>query len=1266
MAKKIKWTKQQGRAIGEWGRDVFVTASAGTGKTAVLSGRCVSIAAKRGVCPDVWSQLVLTFTDMAAEEMRSRIAEQLRVAMAASEDGEERGHLRRQLLLLGGADISTIHSFCKRLITEYFYEVGLDPSFGVLDADESRLLKMESLEKTVDRAWEQENLAQGLGELLGRRDLRVNEGFLSQIVEISDYLDGVVNRDSWYERARALAEEANPFDGDTGKEQKRMVARRIEAAVDRIRRAQRLYRQSGTGRWAQSWDREFVQPLSECLEVLKKGDWERFVGLLSEVKPPKSNKPDAMDGAAVEVIRVNAETAKKELKGLWQLAILNPEYLDRIGGAVGLQTMVMLELVKRFEQFYGEAKGAINCLDFADLQRYAVKLLCAGFDEEGRAVPSETAKALRGRYKYIFVDEYQDINAVQQTILDMLSEGGNVFGVGDAKQSIYAWRGARPAIFLERVDGAVVEPVSSNEGLRVDLNVNFRSDSRILEFVNAVFSKVMTKELCHIEYDESAQLRAGEQNSESAGDGDKIVEVHILDERGRQEEQEEAEGNEDDDLAEGTYSGRQRQAALIAQRIRRMVGADTPARDMPGQAGRAEFQIFDKGEQRYRDVEYRDIVILMRSVARKVDFVEVLRLAGLPVSCEATAGYFEATEISDMLCLLCVLDNPRRDIELAAVLRSPLFGITDTELAKIRLHKRKVTSQQTEVRSGEERRGFYECVVDYSEAREDSGLAEKLRGVLERIEGWRTEARRGKLADLIWRVYRETGYLSFVCALPSGMGRRANLLKLHERAIQFEGFASSGGVASLSRFINFVEKLVELGQDWSAAGPETAAGNTVRVLSVHKSKGLEFPVVFLADLNNRFNMADARGECLVDDEYGLGLKVIDDEAGARFSSPGFEVIAEKRRDTSLAEEMRILYVAMTRARERLVLVGAQKAKRCREILCNGLLSVGRIAEWQLRSCKSHFEWVLYGLSDSSELAEMFETGLGGKGDGDKLFCAKLYGEGEERRLNSYIEKIRKSKAKRAGKRKVKAGKGMRGAKLPAGLKERLGWRYGYGDAAVLPAKRSVTQWTHRDDEFVQRDYSRVLERRPRALSEGVVEDSAQGRLVGTATHLVLSKLELTERISEDAVRAVLEEKVGEGAITASVGRCVDVGAIVGFFESDVGRVALDKSNTVFREWSFTFAVPASEWLSETGTVAVGDDETIIVQGIIDMLIEIAEGVLIVDFKTDAVDADEVAERAQVYKRQLELYGRAAGAILKQNVAGKWLYFLGPGCAVEIE
>ncbi len=1248
MADKINWTDQQQRAIAEQGRDVFVTASAGTGKTAVLSGRCVSIAARPDVCPDIWSVLVLTFTDMAAEEMRSRIAEQLRVAMAASRVPAERQHLRRQLLLLGGADISTIHSFCRRLIAESFYEVGLDPGVGVLDADESRLLKAEALEKTVDWAWRQGDLEQGLTELLGGRDLRVNEGFTSKVIEVSNYLDGVVHRQGWFGRARVLAEELNPFDGDIGKEQKRIIARKIEASVDRIRCAQQLYRQSGTGNWAQNWDREFAQPLSECLEVLKKGDWEHFTDLLSKVKPPRNNKPDAMDGVGVEIIRASAETAKKELKEYWQLAVLNLEYLDKLARAVGLQTRVMIKLVEQFDRFYAQAKERIGCLDFADLQQYAAKLLCAGFDEQGGTVASPTAKALRGRYRYIFVDEYQDINAVQQLILDMLSSGGNVFGVGDVKQSIYSWRGARPGIFLERIDGAVAKPAKSDDGLRVDLNVNFRSDERILDFVNVVFSKVMTEGLCGIEYDESARLRAGEAEGRTTSDGDKVVELHILDEQVRETEAEEQEQDDaDGDVSQGSYSGRQRQAALIAQRIREIVSGK-------------EFQILDKQTGRRRDVEYSDIVILMRSVAKKVDFVEVLRLAGLAVNCEATAGYFEATEISDMLCLLKVLDNPRRDIELAAVLRSPLFGVSDTQLAKIRLWRR----------AADELKSFFECVVDYSEGQEDSELAGKLREVLERLEGWRTEARRGKLADLIWRVYRQTGYLSFVCALPSGAGRRANLLKLYERAIQFEGFASSGGVPSLTRFIDFVEKLVELRRDWSAAEPESAGGNAVRVMSVHKSKGLEFGVVFLPDLNSRFNLAVARGDCLVDERFGLGLKVIDDQTDGRFDSLAQQVISERRRDESLAEEMRILYVAMTRARDRLILIGAEKGKRCRQVLCEGLLAGKKVAEWQLRSCGSHLDWLLYGLSDSSELHKLFETALQGSAESDKLFRAILYGRRRLDGLNNFIEQLRMTRATRAVKGRPESANKPRMLKLLEDLKARMSRRYDFADATVLPAKRSVTQWTHTGDEYVRRDYSAALQRRPKVVTARRAARGVDARLVGTACHLVIAELDLAGAVGEKAVRELLTNLVGNRTLTPAVAERVDVAAIAAFFESELGKVVLDKDNTVYREWPFTFTVPAAQWRQreqeqKSTSAKTGDDETIIVQGIIDMLIKTEKGLLIVDFKTDAVGAGEVEVRAEVYRGQLGLYVRAAEAILKKKVVGAWLYFLHCGRLFQV-
>jgi ATP-dependent helicase/nuclease subunit A len=378
-----------------------------------------------------------------------------------------------------------------------------------------------------------------------------------------------------------------------------------------------------------------------------------------------------------------------------------------------------------------------------------------------------------------------------------------------------------------------------------------------------------------------------------------------------------------------------------------------------------------------RDVEYRDIVILMRSLARKAnDYVQVLRLAGVPVSCEATAGYFEATEISDCLALLKVLDNPQRDIELAAVLRSPFFKISDTELAKIRIRSK----------TGEHKKNFYSCVVEYCNNGRDVKLIAKLKEILVVIEQWRTIARRGNLADLIWQIYRQTGFLSFVSALPNGQARRANLLKLHDRAIQFEGFAGSAGNLSLSRFVDFIAKLQEVGQDWAPAEPDAAAGNAVRILSVHKSKGLEFPVVFLAELDSQFNKRDIYGDFLADADDTLGLQIIDRKSNSKLRSLAHQVIAEHKLSTIMAEEMRILYVATTRARDRLILSACEKQKHCRDLVCNGFLSgTEPVPDWQLRRCRSPLDWILYGLSDMKDLHEAFETGLARETADNDLF-----------------------------------------------------------------------------------------------------------------------------------------------------------------------------------------------------------------------------------------------------------------------------------------
>jgi ATP-dependent helicase/nuclease subunit A len=1233
--KKINWTTQQSRAIEEHRRDVFVSASAGTGKTAVLSGSCVDVVKNASACPDVWSVLVVTFTDMAAEQMRSRIAQQLNSAIEAGKEPALRQHLRRQLILLGAADVSTIHSFCKRLITEHFYKLDLDPTFGIIDADEAKLLKAEVLEKTIDYGWKQSNLADALRQLFNRRDLRTNEGFPARIIEISDFLDGVVSRDDWLARAQMLAESTNPFATDIAESQKQIVAEQLQNAVSRLHCALKIYQEHNPeGQWAARCRDDYITPVQR----INRGDWNSTATEIIEFQKPKVYDPKDVSPALGELIGKMVRTALDSVKELKDLAILNPDYLNKFAGAVNRQTMVLVELVRQFDRFYTQAKKAINCLDFADLEHYALRLLTTKKSSDEKLAPSETALALRQKYKYVFVDECQDINHVQQAILDMVSSPGNVFAVGDPKQSIYRWRGARPEIFLEHLKRASLQPTAGDLGLRVDLNVNFRSLKPILDFVNLVFGRIMTASFTSIDYDASAHLQPAPGNADAAITSP-AVELHILDKAQTGDDQQEEEQN---GQSAQPFTGRQLQAAMIAQRIKQMVGNDA----------------LNKQTGSSRPIEYRDIVILMRSLAGKNDFVETLRLSGIPVSCEATAGYFEATEITDMLSLLKVLDNPRRDIELAAVLRCPFFGFTDSQLAKIRLWGKKDNRKLC----------FYDCALGCSQSADDRELADKLTTAIAALENWRTVARRGRLAELIWHIYRKSGFLSFVCALPDGLARRANLLKLHDRAIQFEGFAGSSGVPSLTRFIEFIEKLLAAGQDWAPAEPESAAGNAVRILSVHKSKGLEFPVVFVADLDNQFSKKDSKQDCLVDEQSTLGLRVIDADGNSRLDSLAYQVIEQHARRNSLAEEMRILYVAMTRAMDRLVLVGCKDKKSCQNILAASLLFGDQpIPHWHLETCRSHLDWILCALSSHPLLHQAFQIAPPTRASNDNLFHVQLYTQPELVQLSALVQHA----ALKTQNSKLNTKKSAHDL---AQLKQSLNWCYPFGHAPLLPAKRTVTQWTHRNDEFAKLDYSMSLGRMPKVILSA---EKIDGRNIGTATHLVISLLDLNKPITTESITRLIDKLLAEGAIIRPVASQIDVESIVKFFKSELGRMTIDKKNLVSREWPFTFAVPASQWvesaqrtnderrLSRAESRGATSDDTIIVQGIIDLLVKTPKGLLVVDFKTDDVSADEAPQRAELYRPQLDLYAQAAAAITGQNVLAKWLYFLKPDCEFHV-
>ncbi len=1211
---KVKWTYSQILAIETTGRDVLVTASAGTGKTAVLSERCARLLAdtKQASASEI---VVLTFTEAAAEEMLSRIAETLRKKFLDSRDTA----IRHQLLLLDAAHISTIHAFCKRIITENFHTAGVDPEFRIIDEDERALLKSQILDEVIEEAWADEGLCQGLDKLLYRRNVQsTGKSFLTKIIGASTFLDSVASADDFFERAQVLAEATSLSVNALAEKQKRIILEKLQRCRLQVEYSMILdAKATEGGHWSGLLVDGLLGPIDKCIGAIESGDFETCAKVIREFSWKRFTvKPKHLSKGEADAIKGPAAKAKDAFVGLKDLAVVCDRYDEVVGVSAGLQTKVMIELVKRFDRKYREAKKGLNCLDFADLEHKALRLL-----NENAAV----AVALQRKFKYIFVDEYQDINAVQQAILDKIQSGDNTFVVGDVKQSIYAFRQAKPGIFLDRLKGA---GGGADVPLRVDLSDNFRSRGQVLDFVNMVFARIMTEGLSSLKYDERSYLKAGFEY-EPAEDTARFVEMYILDE-------EVSEKTEDDDMRfKGQVSAGQRQASFIAERIKRMVGG-------------AEFKVYDKDADVYRSVEYGDIVILMRSPSnRAAEYVEVLELAGIAVSSQNCSGYFEATEISDCLCLMKVLDNPRRDIELAALLRSPFFRVSDTQLAMVRKFGDGADGKLS----------FYDCITGYYNRGSDEDLRDKLCGILEQLDMWRRAVRRGSIADVLWRVLRDTGYLSFVSALPNGKQRRANLLKMHDRAIQFEGFA--GGAAnqstSLGRFVEFIEKLLEHGKDWAPAEPETSAQNAVRIMSVHKSKGLEFPVVFLAELNNKFNKKDSTDDCLFDEDDTFGLKIVEPNSKVKLSSIAHQVIAEEKLKTTLAEEMRVLYVAMTRARERLIITGSKEKDRCQKLVTEAAMIEGDgLNDWQLRDCQCHFDWILCGLSDQRQLLNALDVETDGGGDGSELFSVDVVSRARLDEMASSL--LQGGSTDTKDKQKIA---GSDAKESLAKIKESLNWRYAFEDLTCMSTKTSVSQLTHREDEFAGTVYADALKRMPEAVDRqdhGKVSASQRG----TATHLVIQNLDLDQTVSVEAIDEVIAKLVSNGAIPEAVAGRIDSGAIERFFASELGKLCFAKGNSILREWPFTIGIDAKELGAASG------GENVIVQGIVDMIIMTPEGLVVIDFKTDNVTAEAATDRADRYKEQMGHYVRAAGSILGEKVAGAYLYFLLPETVISTE
>ncbi|MDD2432911.1 MAG: helicase-exonuclease AddAB subunit AddA, partial [Clostridia bacterium] len=911
---------------------------------------------------------------------------------------------------------------------------------------------------------------------------------------------------------------------------------------------------------------------------------------------------------AVQALRNQAKQMVQDLQK--EYLVQSPEELVEDMQEMAPLMSCLCQLVIEFSAHYLQRKIELNVLDFDDLEYFALSLL--GEKTEKGWVPTELAKTLRQRFEEVLVDEYQDINAVQETILALVSrdkiEVSNLFMVGDVKQSIYGFRLAEPDLFLEKYHRYPQERGQSEQ--KINLAKNFRSRRNIIAGVNFIFRQLMGSHLGGITYDREHELVFGATWTEDSAEKQKEypLEVHVV----------EAQAN----TTEEDLSSLQVEARLIGRRILEL------QEEMVG---------WDKAKKIYCPVEFRDIVVLLRSTKNTAPtFLDEFRKLGLPAYAEIGSGYFAAQEVQVMLSLLKVIDNPCQDIFLTAVLFSPIVGLTAEELARIRLHSSAAD--------------FYVALC-LAARKEEEPLKSILRSFLKKLKSWRTFARRNSLVELIWLLYRETGYYDYVGALPEGKQRQANLRALLDRAKQFEDTTMKG----LFKFLRFLKRLENSGSDLGTARALGENENVVRIMSIHQSKGLEFPVVFVGCLGKQFNLKDLSGDVLLDRDLGLGPVWVDPDKRLKYPTLAKLIVRDKLKTEILAEEVRILYVAMTRARDALILVGSVKdlekeARKWSKVVAQQgwELPVGVLLQPQ---CP--WDWLgpcLIRHQESQVLREI--AGCEDKAwdtiENDPApWCIYLWNP----RMIEAIEKEAKfdyGEELAQIRELLPVESGVENSEIVS----RLNWQYPAAVLANIPGKVSVTEIKNRYQLLVgKQDLSqqffrkRRFAQRPQFLQKKGLSASEKG----TALHLVMRYLNFAHADTVAEVEAQIKELVKREFITSQQAEAVDVEAIVRFVHSPLGK-RICVGEALQREVPFMLALPVGELYPEVANLA---EEIIIVQGTLDCLFKEGEEYVLVDYKTDKVGCLAVLQER--YQVQMELYARAVRTILTLPVKEKLLY-----------
>lgn len=1280
----VKWTPEQESAIiapkdsSLDNQTLLVAAAAGSGKTAVLVERIITRLKDMDNPLSVQELMVVTFTKAAAQEMSARIGLALAKAMESTEDAAMQERLERQLNLLPSAHISTLHSFCQWVIRSYFYKLDINPTARIGNEAEMALLQQEVLADLLTKSYEE-----GLYNIYELADFfsddKSDAGLTAKIMSLYNYAMSLANPDGWLRKALEPYKEAmtvNPSETLWGQymwDQHVAVIDRIRERLERME--QILLDPVGPHKWQNIYDNQLAalsmlsgaETWDDMGEACKHTDTfikDRFNKLGEEVDPSLqaefkslgSQNKDDLKAMQAAVFTVPEATLQEQFKAQYPI----------IKGLV--------ELTIAFHKAYRDMKQEQGIMDFSDLEHLCLALLVEPGTEDDPQ-PSDVAKELQDTFKEIMVDEYQDTNGVQETIINLISRVDNRFYVGDVKQAIYSFRMADSSLFMEKYNTYGGTDAVER---RIDLAKNFRSHENILAATNFLFYQIMTEEAAELNYTEAESLIPGRIVEDAPEDwigGD--VELQLLD-----VSKDTLSASESDEDEGGDPENNERELDFIIQKIKEIHGAKKKVQNPDGT---------------FRQIEWRDFAILRRSLAGwGTRAVEAMRQAGIPAVVNERDGYFEAQEIQLLLALLSIIDNPEQDLPMAAVLHSGLVGLDANELGALRL-------------SGEG--SLWSLMPAYAEEAQD----ERLLAFIDHMERWRTLSRRHGVTDLLWDIYESQDYVNYVGAMPNGLVRRANVLALYDRAKGYE----ASGFRGLFRFLRFVESLRDSNQDMPLANVVSEADNVVRLMTIHKSKGLEFPVVFLSGVQKGFNMMDLRSELLIDKNAGLGLKGYFPDIRVSFPTMPWFYIKDVKEAALKAEEERILYVALTRARDKLIMTGYFKgfknAKGKLSTLGELIKNAASVEGQQLPTdiitqANTYLEWLVMGFARHLDGGNPLRVAIEYEGPTyfdlpDKkcrikveIHDGSLYGDLDYKADidETTINKIRELQAVNA-------------VELPQEIEDRFNYSYPYSDATRRTAKISVSELKRRfqereleagtidtlnepiitvdtgakravsdailgqaiklDIRNADRDATNnadsdatsntavstlivpaddlansVFGRKPQALQSE--EDVLTGAQWGTLMHEAMQWLPLAQ-YTQASLTKELDALVTKGTFTEEERNLLSDTSLYKFFSSDLGK-RLINAKRIERELPFSMLFEGKRVYD-----TLEDGENLFLQGIIDTAFEEDGEWILVDYKTDRVKSGE--DLIKRYKIQMDLYKEALQRLTGMPVKASYIY-----------